>query len=373
VASVEIITVERPRQMRAFIDLPWKIYAGYANWVPPMKSEVRRLLDPKRHPFWRFSQRVLFLARRGSEPLGRISGIVDGNYNRLHNERMGIWGFFECADDLQIASALFSSVEAWARSKGMTFLRGPLNPSTNYEVGMLVEGFEHPPALMMSYNPPYYIGLVESCGFVKEKDLVAYMVDRDYQPPDWFERLAERLTRKGDVRIRPIDLKNLDRELPRVRETYNASWFDNWGFVPLTQDEMREIGKRLRRIADPELSFFVYYKDEPVGVCVILPDINRLLKRLDGKIGVLGPLKILLHRGEITGLRGLIFGVKERYRQLGLPLVAFDYVYRVLREKKRYEYLEMGWTLEDNQSINLLEEEAGAALCKRYRIFRKSL
>ena len=194
--GLEITTVDGESELKDFIDLPWRIYAEYPNWVPTLKKEVRRMLDPHRHPFWEFSEGTLFLARRGSETVGRIMGIIDHNYNRFHNEKMGIWGFFECVDDPEAAAALFSSVEAWVRRKGMTFIRGPLSPSTNYEVGLLIEGFNYPPALMMTYTPPYYQGLVESCGFAKEKDLLAFLIDGDYRLPEWMDHLAERIIPK---------------------------------------------------------------------------------------------------------------------------------------------------------------------------------
>jgi len=149
-AGIEIITVEGGSELKAFIDLPWRIYAQYPNWVPPLKKEVRRILDPRGHPFWEFSERILFLARRGSETVGRIAGIIDRNYNQCHNEKMGIWGFFECTDDPEAAAALFMSVETWALQKRMIFLRGPLSPSMNYETGLLIEGFDYPPAVGMT-------------------------------------------------------------------------------------------------------------------------------------------------------------------------------------------------------------------------------
>jgi hypothetical protein len=373
-AGIEIIAVERGSELKAFIDLPWRIYSEYPNWVPPLKKEVRRMLDLHRHPFWEFSERILFLARRGSETVGRIAGIIDRHYNECHNEKMGIWGFFECADDPEAAVALFSSVEKWIRQKGMTFLRGPLNPSMNNEAGLLIEGFDYPPAVSMTYNPPYYLRLIESCGFIKEKDLLAFLLDGgDYQLPDWMDRLAERTAQKKGVRIRHVDPKNRDAEFALIREIYNDSWSGNWGFVPLTENEMKDIQKSVKPFADPDLVFFIYYENEPAAVCVIFPDINPLLKRLNGRIGLLGLLKALIYRGEIKGLRLVMFGIKEKYRQLGLPMLAFQYIYKIAKEKKKYQHLEMGWTLEDNESINALIEEAGARIYKKYRIFRKSL
>src|SRR4030042_68347 len=183
-AGIESIAVEGGSEVKDFLALPWKIYAESPNWGPPLKKEVRRMLDPHRHPFWEFSEGILFLARRGSETVGRITGIIDRHYNEFHGEKMGIWGFFECTDDPEVAAALFAAVETWVRQKGMTFIRGPLNPSLNYEAGVLIEGFDYPPVLGMTYNPPYYPRLVESCGSIKEKDLLAFLVESPFQVPD---------------------------------------------------------------------------------------------------------------------------------------------------------------------------------------------
>lgn len=372
-AGIEIIAVEGEPELKDFIDLPWRIYAEYPNWVPPLKKEVRRMLDPARHPFWEFSERILFLARRGSKAVGRMAGIIDRHYNRFHNEKMGIWGFFECVDDPETAAALFASVETWARQKGMRFLRGPLSPSTNYEVGLLIEGFHYPPAVMMTYNPPYYPGLVESCGFSKEKDLSAFLIEGDYRLPEWMDRLAERISNKKGIHIRPSRPKEAEAEFALIREIYNASWSGNWGFVPLSDHEMRDIQKDVMKFVDPDLVFFIYYEQEPAAFCVIFPDINPLLKRLNGRIGLAGMLKFFLYRREIRGLRLLMLGIKAKYQQLGLPMLAFHHIYEVVRKKEKFHSLELGWTLEDNEAINALIEEAGAKKTKQYRIFRKSI
>ncbi len=372
-AGIEIITVEGRTELKDFIELPWKIYVKYPEWVPPLKKEVRRMLDPHRHPFWEFSQRILFLARRGKETVGRIAGIIDGRYNRFHNEKMGIWGFFECADDPQAAAALFSSVEKWAHNKGMSFIRGPLNPSTNHEAGLLIQGFDVPPSLMMTYNPPYYAELIESCGYCKEKDLLAFLIDSDYRLPGWMDRLAGKIAQKKGVRITNFLPTETDAELALIRQIYNDAWSGNWGFVPLSEKEMEDIGKNIMDFADLDMAFFIYYEDEPAAFCLVFPDINPLLKRLNGRVGLLGALKYFLYKKEIVGLRLFMFGIKEKYRQLGLPMLAFHHIYEVVRKKKKYRYMEMGWTLEDNEAVNSLIEEAGAKMSKKYRIYRKSL
>jgi hypothetical protein len=372
-AEIEIITVESGSELSDFIGLPWKIYGDYPYWVPPLKKEVRRMLDPLRHPFWESSERVLFLARRGPDTVGRIAGIIDGRYNQFHNEKMGIWGFFECTDDPEAAAALFSSAASWLQSKGMTFIRGPLNPSTNHEVGMLIQGFDSPPSLMMTYNPPYYPALVETCGFTKEKDLLSFLIKKEYHLPEWMDRLAERIAQKKGVRIEPFKPKNAAAEMTMIREIYNDAWSDNWGFVPLSDNEIQDIGKELMEFTDTDLAFFIWVENEPAAFCMIVPDINPLIKRFNGRIGLLGMLKYFLYRHEVTGLRMFMFGIKEKYRQIGLPMLVFQHILALVRGKKQYQQMEMGWTLEDNEAVNSLIEEAGAEPYKRYRIYRKSL
>jgi hypothetical protein len=371
--GIEAVPVQSRGQMKAFIDLPWSIYQGDPNWVPPIRSIVARLLDPDRHPFWISARRELFLAMRGSDPVGRIAAVIDNNYNSYHKESMGGWGFFECANDPEAAVVLFSAVEKWARDEGMQFLRGPLNPSTNYEVGMLVQGFDSPPALGMTYNPPYYVELVHFSGFNKEKDLLSYHITRSFKFPDWAVSLGKRLAEKGEITIRKPVLKNFDAELDLLNRIYNECWARNWGFVPITVEEMRDSVKEMMPFADMDLTFFIQHKEDTVGVCFILPDMNPLLKRFNGRLGLAALIQKHRYWSEIKGLRGLIFGVKEEYRQMGVPFVAFNYLMELLKKKENYQYLELGWNLEDNQAINRFFEEGGVRPHKRHRIYRKEL
>lgn len=371
-SGVEVVPVETPRDLAEFVELPWKVYENDSNWIPPLKKEVSRLLTPGRHPFWEFSERVLFLARRGSEAVGRIAGIVDGNYNSFHSTAMGTWGFFECMNDREAARALLSHVAQWVRKRGMTFLRGPLNPSINYEIGLLTEGFEHRPTFMMPYNPPYYADMVEHAGLRREKELLSYIVDRSWSPPEWMVRLGRRLKSQSQIRVRHAVKKDLEQEVALIKRIYDESWERNWGYVPMSDAEAAEMAKNVVRIADPEIVFFIYFKDEPVAVGLAVPDINPLLKRFNGKIGITGVVKYLLYRKEINGMRGLLFGIKEEYRQLGIPFVGLDYLLGVARKTNKYHYLELGWNLEDNDAINVIEEEGGARPFKKYAIYRKS-
>jgi hypothetical protein len=371
-SNTEIVLVENRKDLKAFVDLPWRIYRDYPQWTPPLKMVVRHMLDARRHPFWEFSERSLFLARRGGETVGRIAAIVDGNYNKFHRTAMGIWGFFECVDDKEAARALFSAAEDYVRGKGMTFLRGPLNPSTNYEVGLLSEGYDTPSTFMMTYNPPYYHDLVLAAGFRKEKELQSFMVDRSWSPPEWMMKLGERIKAQSDVRVRHASKKTLREDVAMIKKVYEESWNKNWGFVPTSDGEDEEMKRNFVRIADPELVFVIYIKNEPAAVAMSVPDINPLLKRLNGKIGLLGLIKYFLYRKEIRGIRGLLFGSKEQYRQLGLPFVGLQHLFMSPNVTDKYHYIELGWTLEDNEAINKLMNEGGARPFKKYLIYRKS-
>ena len=373
VHGIELRPVRNASDLKAFIDFPWQLYRRDPNWVPPIKSDLARLLTPGKHPFWEFSDRELFLAQRGNEVVGRIAAIVDGNYNQYHDEKMGVWGFFECVSDPEAAVSLFSAAEQWVRKQGMAFIRGPLNPSANYETGLLIEGSDSPPTLMMAYNPSYYPDLVRLCGFRKEKDLYAFLLTRETVFPEWVFPLADRLSRKGGIRIRKADRKNVKRDMRLMNSLYNTYWAHTWGFVPLTDAELEETAKSLIHILDPDLTFFLMDRDDPVGVCLILPDINPLMQRFNGKLGLTALLKKKLYWPEVTGLRCIMFGVKAEYGQMGLPLVALDHVMRELESKAQYRFVELGWTLEDNQDINRAFQEMGLQPYKRYRVYRKDL
>ncbi|MFC1884076.1 acyl-CoA N-acyltransferase [Thermodesulfobacteriota bacterium] len=372
-AGVHIIPVRQKSEMKQFIGLPWNIYEGDDNWVPPLKFAVKKLLNPKKHPYWKFSERELFLAKRGDEIIGRIAAIVDGNYNEYSKEKMGIWGFFECRRDPEAFMALFSAAENWVRKKGMDFLRGPLNPSPNYEIGLLIQGFESPPSIMMPYNPPYYAELISLCGFRKEKDLFSFLFKKGDPLPDWAMPLADRISKKNEIYIRKANRKELGPDLRLMNKVYVECWGHNWGFVPMSNEELEASAKEMEFILDPDLAFFLYHGDEAVGVFLALPNINPFLKRLNGKLGPTALIKKFRYWSEVDGIRILLFGVKEKYRQMGVPLVVLKQLYSVFENSAQYKYIEAGWTLEDNQAINGFFQEGGMKPYKKYRIFRKDL
>ncbi len=370
---IEIVPVRKSLEFKAFVDLPRQLYGDDPNWVPGLRSDQLRLLDPLRHPFWRTARRELFLARRGEEYVGRIAAIVDAAYNQFHGESMGIWGFFECRYDPEVARLLFVTAEQWLRGQSMQFIRGPLNPSTNYTVGLLIQGFDSPPTLMMTYNPPYYLELVRNCGFKKAKDLYAYRVTRGFELPDWITTLAERTAAKYEISIRQANPRKLKDEIRLMNHIYNECWSTNWGFVPMSDAEVEDVAKDLASFFDSDLGFFLYHKGEPIGECLLFPDVNPLIKRLNGRLGPSALIKRYLYQSDIKGVRALTFGIKEAYRYNGVPLIALHRLLDLVDAKPQYHYVEFGWNLEDNHEINGFFEQVGLQPYKIYRIYQKPL
>lgn len=368
----EIATVNTKKDLKCFVDLQWDLYADDPNWVPPLKSEVAKLLTPGKHPFWEHSDRELFLLMEGDRPVGRIAAIEDRNFNNYHNDTSGKWGFFECINDVEGANLLFDAARSWLESRGLTYMHGPFNPSTNYEIGTLIDGWETPPVMMMTYNPEYMPALIEATGHAKEKDLNAYIFEEGYEMPGWLSKLSERVLKKTKITCRQVDMRRLDDEVRLMNDLYREAWADNWGFVPASDAEIAIQAKEMKLIIDPEFAIFLYDGDEPVGVSVVLPDANYLLKMFNGKMGLTSLFKFLRHRGKMVGTRFILLGIKPGYRKVGVPLVAVDQVIRKVVRDDKYKYMEVSWTLEDNDMVNGLLDKLGGRLYKRYRIYRKN-
>lgn len=369
---LNLIEARTPEQVRRFVDLPWRIYAQDPNWVPPTKKDVLHLLDPDRHPFWQHARRALFIAERDGEPVGRVSAQVDDNYNNLWQEKLGSFGFFESIDDQDVASALLDRAAAWNRDQGMTVLRGPMSPSSNDEWGTLIEGFDSRPVVMMPYNPDYYPRLLETWGLAKAKDLYAFYKHASTPMPQRFIDLADKLRANPRIKVRPIDLKHLDSEMVIFKDVYNASWQKNWGFSPLTEAELDLLAKNLKSIVDPGMALIAFYDNKPAGLSLTLPDLNEVLARFNGRLGIIEMLRFLFLRGRIKGSRALVFGTKAEYRRLGLPVLMLYETEKYMRSKG-YEWCELSWNLEDNRLINDFDTEVGAHIYKRYRVYEKPL
>ncbi len=359
--------------MRRFIRFPWQVYANDPRWVAPLLFERRQFFDPRRNPFFHHAEVAYFLARRGEAIVGTIAAAVDQNYVAFQKQPIGYFGFFEAIDDLAVARALFEAAATWLRGRGMRVMRGPHNFTTNHEVGLLIDGFEHDPVVLTTYNPPYYVSLYEQAGLSKAKDLYAYRLEARPVPAALSEA-AERTRRQAHVRIAKMNLCDYRTEARRVQKIYNRAWSGNWGFVPVTDEEVDDIARALRLIADPDLSLFAYVEGEPepVGFVVCLPDINRALKPLRGRLLPLGWLRLLLARRHIHFVRIFALGVLPNHHPLGIGALLYQETWRAGLQKG-YTAGEMSWILEDNGPMNAALQMMDARIYKTWRMYDQAL
>ena len=366
--------------LAAFVDLPFTLYRDDPSWVPPLKAEVRKLLDARRHPFYaggREAEIELFLARDGRRVVGRVAAILNHAHNRVHGESIAFFGFFECERRPEVAAALLAAVEGWARERGLEAVRGPMNPSTNYECGLLVEGFDRPPVLMMTYNPPWYAQLLEAAGYAKVKDLYAYLSEVHDASLERLRKLGERAVKRNPgLTTRSADLKRFDSEVALIKGLYNAAWEKNWGFVPMSDAEFDALARELKALVHPELVRIAFVDDEPVGFILTVPDWNPVLADLGGSVWR-HPLKLLRHvlftkAESLPGLRLILLGVREGFRNRGVEALLFAHVFEVA-VRAGYECCEYSWILEDNELTKRAVRLMGGELYKVYRVYEKAV
>ena len=364
--------VRSEQDLITFIRFPWKIYQGDRYWVPPLIKDLLSKFSPN-HPFRSHSEMIFLLAYKEGEIAGRIAGIIDHHYIEFHQEKVGFFGFFESTADAEVAEILLSGVGAWLKEHGMERMIGPMNPSTNDECGLLVEGFDTSPCLMMPYNPRYYPSLLESLGLKKAMDLYAYWVEDSPFFHDRLTRIAEKMRkREPQLQVRPIDLRHFDEELKVVKEIYNHAWSKNWGFVPLTEEEIDDLAKNLKPLVVPDLILFAYWGEEPIGFSVSLPDYNEVLKHLNGKVGLLGGFKFLYYSRKISKVRVMLLGVKHAFQKKGVEGLLYFETFR-RGTKKGYFQAECSWILEKNLLMQHGIEAMGGKRYKTYRIYGMDL
>jgi len=369
---ITVREVTTAQDLDRFVKLPFAIYQGDPNWVSPLLSDLKRTLTPGKNPFWTHAERKLFLAEKDSRPVGRVCATVDANYNGFHKSSIGFFGFFESTDDQETANALIAAACRWCREKGMTMVYGPANPSLNDEAGLLLDGFDSPPLVKMSYNPRYYEKLIQAAGLCKVKDLHAYVVAADRPMPEKYTRVIEMLKAKPGVKVRPIDLKHLKEDLESIKEIYNDAWSDNWDFAPMTSEEIDDMAKQLKPLIVPELCPMVFCKGEPAAMSIALPDYNQVLARLGGRLLPFGWLKFLIYKGKITRGRLWALGVKAKFRHQGFDSLLY-YESLVAARKLGYKQGEVSWILEDNLSIIRPILNLGGRLYKTYRVYQQPL
>jgi GNAT superfamily N-acetyltransferase len=363
------------KDLKAFVRLPWRIYANDPMWVPPLLRDVYAVLDRRRHPFHRHADVEYFLAWRGDRVVGRIAAIVNHRHVEFHNEKLGFFGLFESEPDDDVARALLATAETYLAHRGMVALRGPVNLSTNDELcspGVLVEGFESPPVLLMAHSPPYYAGLLEAAGFSKAKDVLSYYLSG----PEPLARLSsamEKVARRSGATLRSLRLHQFDREVAIIKDIYNEAWERNWGFVPMTDAEFVYLAKSLRPVLAPDLCAIAEINGEPVGFALALPDFNQALRRIDGRLFPFGIVKLLWYRRSIDQLRVLTLGLRKGYRHSGLDAALIVHLYRYRLRVGGDPRGECSWILEDNWQMRRGMERMGGELYKTYRVFEKPI
>ncbi|MEO9037432.1 MAG: N-acetyltransferase, partial [Gemmatimonadaceae bacterium] len=338
---------------------------------------VRDALDTKGNPFYKEADRQLFLALRDGVPVGRIAAIENRAHNAFHNDRVGFFGFFECGNDQDAANALFAAAETWLRARGLDTMRGPTNPSTNHECGMLVGGFERHPMIMTTWNPTYYPTLVDRAGFRKAKDLLAYHFPLEgaskFEFPERYRKLAERTMRGHSLTFRDLDLKNFGAEVERCWEIYNAAWEKNWGFFPMSRESFVHEAKVLKFLVWPNFTFMAEVDGEPAGFMIIVPDFHHAFKAVgNGRLLPTGIFKILAAKKRLRSMRIMILGAKEKFRRRGIFALFAHEMFRRAREFGGTE-AEASWILEDNERLTVPLHALGAKEYRRWRIYDRTI
>ena len=363
------------RQLAGFIRLPWRLYAQDPVWVPPLKLE-RRLHFSSLNPYFAHAHWQAWIAWQGERPVGRISAQVDELHRSHYGVKSGHFGFLECENNPEVARALLAQSERWLAERQTEVITGPLNFSINQECGLLVDGFDAPPAIMMPHNPPWYAELLERHGYIPAKDLYAYWIRPDFTIPRVMQRLLDKFG--GSVRLRALNRKNFRQELETLRDIFNDAWANNWGFVPFTREEFAELGTSLRLFVPDDFIRIAEYEGEPVAFIAILPNLNEPLRNLDGKLFPTGLFKLInsLRKRRITTGRIPLMGVRSKLQNTPLGIALALLVIHDLRQPviaRGITGVEMSWILEDNLGMRSILDRIGSRLYKTYRIYEKQL
>ena len=369
-SNVTVEAVSSRRQRKAFLRLPWELYRDDPRWVPPLRREELGLIGYRSHPFYEDAESQTFLARRNGEVFGRVAAIDNCAYSEYRGEKRGFFGFFECRDDPEAAAALLDAARQWLAQRGLHDVRGPANPSLNYSIGTLVEGFDLPPGFMLPYNLPYYGALIESCGYRKTHDLYAYEGNTQKLPEVVARRaeIIDQMIERHGITFRWLEHRHLRRQVREFLTIFNQSLTDHWGFVPISQAEVDEMARGLSWLLVPEMGVGAEIDGRLVGVCFILPDYNPRLRKIRGRLFPFGFLRLILGKHRIKRCRVVAANVLPEYRLLGVG-VAMIQALRLRWQNSTIEDVEFSWVAESNMLSRGTLEKMGAERTKTYRVY----
>jgi hypothetical protein len=372
---IEIRKIESKSDINKFIDFPHELYKDDVNYVPELYIAQKDLLNKKTHPFFDHSNADFFLAFKGNKIVGRIAAIKNNNYINYTGDSTGNFGFFDVIDDYEIAKKLFDAAVNWVRANNLTGIMGPTNFSTNDTCGVLVDGFDSPPTMMMTYNKPYYVDFMEHYGFRSEMDLLSYKINTADVPEKLLrlsDKIHDRLKSKG-ITIRKIDLKKFKQEIDNIFEVYNSAWEKNWGFVPMTKDEFRHAAKDMKSIVDPDFLLLAETESRMIGFSLTVPDMNIPLKKLTkGRLLPFGIFKFLHYKNKINRVRIVTLGIIEGYRKLGIDAYFYMKAFEEAKNKKM-EFGEASWVLENNPEMIKALENINGKIYKKHRLYKMAI
>jgi len=377
-ASVTIRPVRTRRELKRFVKVPFRLHREHPQWVAPLIFERMEFLNREKNPYFEHAEAEYFIAERDGEPVGRITAQLDHNWDETQGGNDAMFGFFETAEDPEACAALLDAASEWAHGKGRERILGPMDFTTNDEIGVLIEGYERRPMILENWHPPFYKELIERQEFAKEMDLFMWELQfGDLKEGERFDpsihAAADKALRDEGVIIRNISLRNLPAEMRAFSEVYNEAWGDNWGFVPATDAEIEFHAKLLKQVLDEDWAFIAEKDGEPVGAALTLPDINQVMARLGGRLLPFGWLKFLLGKGKIDQLRVFALGVKHAYRHSGVAAGLYLQHLETAARPGTIGGGEMGWILETNGPMNRAMEGMGGKVVKKYRVYEKRL
>jgi len=377
-ASVSIRPVRSRGELKRFVKVPFRLHRDSEQWVPPLIFERMQFLDRKRNPWFEHGEAEFFLAERDGEPVGRISAHLDHRWDEFQGGKDAMFGFFEAAEDPEVVRALLDAASEWALARGRERLLGPMDFTTNDEIGILIEGFDRRPMILEPWHPPYYQRLIEAEGFGKAMDVLMWelrmgeLKEGEKFDPSIHEA-AEKALRDEGIVIRNMRKRDMANEVRRFMDVYNEAWGDNWGFVPITDAEVEFQAKNLKQVLDEEWTFMAEKDGEVVGAALTLPDINRVMAGLNGRLLPLGWAKFLLGKRKIDRLRVFALGVKHDYRHTGVAAGLYLEHIKMAAKPDKIKWGEMGWILETNKPMNRAMEGMGGKIVKKYRLYERSL